>query len=281
VMTRAIAILLILVGAASTAAGFVALERMEDSRSEDRLIYMPSGRYLKVASLGHAALAADLVYLWAIQHYSNYERTDRYRFVEHVFGNVIAELDPAYTDAYSLGAMILSVEARDLDGALRLLDLGISRNPDNWILPYVAGWECFHADRFEQAGRYFQISADIPGAPDLIARNHAGAVSRTGDMGEAYRLWRDLYEYPESDATTLVVAERQMRDLHVKIDKKTIHDAALAYRATTGDWPASLQMLATQGLMSRVPVDPDGNPYSYDPASGQAGSPDHRILGDL
>jgi tetratricopeptide (TPR) repeat protein len=281
VMTRAIAILLLLAGAASTAAGFVALERMEVGSNEDHLIYMPSGRYLKVASLGHSALAADLVYLWAIQHYSNYERTDRYKFVEHVFGNVIAELDPAYTDAYSLGAMILSVEARDLEGALRLLDLGISRNPENWILPYVAGWECFHADRFEQAGEYFRISSNIPGAPDLISRNQAGALSRSGDLAAAYTLWRDLYEDPDSDATTLVVAERQMRDLHVKIDKKTIQDAAREYRDDTGHWPASLQAMVTAGLMSRVPADPDGNDYPYDPATGQAGSSDYRILGDL
>ena len=55
------------------------------------LLYMPNGKYLKAISLGHAPLLADFVYLWAIQYYSDYNQVDRYRYVEHVFGEVIAE----------------------------------------------------------------------------------------------------------------------------------------------------------------------------------------------
>ncbi len=279
-MTRVLTILLLLSGAASTAAGFVSLERLQVRHREDSLLYMPNGRYLRVMSFGHSALAADLVYLWAIQHYSDYERTDRFRFVEHVFGNVIAELDPSYLDAYILGAMILSVEAHDLDGALRLLDLGIRRNPDNWILPYVAGWECFHSKRYEQAGEYFRRASEIPGAPDLIARNRAGAVARSGNLDEAYECWKELYENPESDDTTRAVAKRQMRDLHVKIDLRTLRKAVEAYRERNGRWPPSLRSLTAGGILPRLPADPDGNPYRFNPSTGEVSTSAHRILGD-
>ena len=55
-----------------------------------------------------------MIYIWAIQYYSNYEREDRYRYVEHVFGEVIAELDPHYIDPYWMGALIITIEAQDL-----------------------------------------------------------------------------------------------------------------------------------------------------------------------
>ena len=35
----------------------------------------------------------------------------------------------------------MSVEARDTDMALGLLDKGIAANPRDWLLPYLAGWE--------------------------------------------------------------------------------------------------------------------------------------------
>lgn len=279
-MTRIVAIAALILGTAAASYGALSLHGAGDHAGDQDLLYLPNGRYIRIASLGHSALAADLVYLWAIQHYSNYERENRFRYVEHVFGSVIAELDPGFTDAYSLGAMILSVEAHDLDGALRLLELGMKRNPGDWILPYIAGWECFHAGEYGKASEYFATASAIPGAPGLIARNRAGAVARSGDVHEAYRLWRELYEDPDIDDTTRAVAERQVRELHVRIDLDAIREAAVAYRARHSRWPDRLDALVAGGLLPGMPRDPDGNPYSYNPATGEAGSSAGRILGE-
>ncbi|MBD3868429.1 MAG: hypothetical protein IFK94_09930 [Acidobacteria bacterium] len=279
-MKRIVAIAALVLGVAAASVGAVSLHQVGNTGDDNDLLYLPNGRYLKIASLGHSALVADLVYLWSIQHYSDYEREDRFRYVEHVFGNVIAELDPGFTDAYSLGAMILSVEARDLPGALRLLDLGMERNPGDWILPYIAGWECFHAGEFGKASEYFAKASGIPGAPDLIARNRAGAVARSGDLGKAYRLWRELYEDPEIDDTTRAIAERQVREFHVRIDLKMIRGAVNAYHSRNGRWPAGIDVLVDEGLLPGLPRDPDGLPYVFNPATGNVDSSANRILGD-
>jgi tetratricopeptide (TPR) repeat protein len=278
-MMRIVAIAALVLGVAAASVGAVSMHHSKDAVADNDLLYLPNGRYLKVASLGHSALAADLVYLWSIQHYSNYEREDRFRYVEHVFGNVIAELDPGFVDAYSLGAMILSVEAHDLAGALRLLDLGIERNPDNWILPYIAGWESFHAGNFDKASTYFALASEIPGAPDLIARNRAGAVARSGDIHEAYRLWRELYLDEEIDDATRAVAEKQVRDLHVRIDLEAIRYAVADHRDRYGYFPGSVQQLVERGFLPGRPLDPDGLPYTYNPATGEVGSMANRVLG--
>ena len=244
------------------------------------LLYLPSGRHMKAASFGHASLVADFVYLWAIQFYSDYERMDRFRYVEHVFGTVIPELDPGYVDPYWIGGLILTVEAGDLEGGLRVLDTGFRHNPDQWVLPYLAGWECSSAGQHARAGEYFGRAATVPGAPAQLRRLQAGMEARAGDLEGALAMWTRLRDDPGSDATTRGIAERQVRDLTVKRDVAALEGAVAHFRATAGRLPRRLEELVGRGAIRALPVDPDGNPYRYDPATGSVTSAAGRILGD-
>lgn len=243
------------------------------------LLYLPSGTHLRIASLGQAPLVADLVYLWAIQYYSDYDRADRFRYVDHIFGRVIPELDPQYTDPYWLGALILSTEAHDLDGALHLLDLGFEKNPSEWILPYLAGWECDHAKQFERAASYFERAARAPGAPADLMRLRAGMATRGGNLAEAIGRWREVLDDPRGDDASRSIATRQIRTLQVRLDLEQIAAAVAAYRSRHGAPPARLADLVRDGLLRQEPRDPDGKPYAYDAATGAVTSAAGRVLG--
>jgi tetratricopeptide (TPR) repeat protein len=265
----------------------IRLERLvDDQPSYEELLYLPNGRHLQVASLGQSALLADVVYLWAIQYYSDYRREDRYRYVEHVFGDVIAELDPQYIDAYWLGALILSVEARDLEAALRLLDKGHASNPDNWILPYLAGWECHSFGQYERASRYFKIAEEAPGAPPVVSRLAAGMVRLAGDLRAAVALWQEVLDNPGSDAESIAVAERQIRDLTIRADIRDLERAIGRFREENGRLPVNLDELRRRtdtgsgSYLEAVPLDPDGHEYRYDPKTGAVSSQAAGILGD-
>ena len=270
---RASAVLLLAiaaVGAGSARARLVELDRAR--RGTQELLYLPNGKYLKAVSLGHAPLVADFVYMWAIQYYSDYEREDRYRYVEHVFGSVIPELDPAYTDPYWLGALILATEAGDVDAALRVLDKGIALNPSAWVLPYVAGWECHRVGRFARAADYFDRAAKTPGAPASIVRLEAGMTARAGNMREAIDRWREVLNDPRNDDGARAIASRQIRMLSVRADIQDIGAAIARYREQNGRPPRSLAELVQTGLLKILPQDPDGNPYAYDPSAGTVSS---------
>lgn len=278
--TRGIAVVLLLT-LAVTAMSYSGsrLEHMLAERSDvDQLLYLPNGKYLEVASLGHASLLADLVYLWAIQYYSAYNKPDRRRFVEHVFGDVIATLDPHYIDAYWLGALILSVESRDVEAAIRLLEKGMVNNPESWMLPYLAGWECYHAEQHERAGEYFAVAARIPGAPAAVRRMRAGVLTKKGDLRAALRFWRDVLEDPSSDSSSLAIAERQARKIQRRIDLDSLEAALETFRIDNGGWPAELEQLRLGGYIPVVPQDVSGRAYVYDPATGRVDSPSTRVL---
>ena len=280
-MIRVVAIALLVGGLASAAVvSRVRLERdIDTGRKEQDLLYLPNGRYLKFASLGQAPLVADIVYLWAIQFYSNYSREGRYRYVEHIFGEVIPELDPLYVDPYWLGAMILSVEVGDVDAALRLLELGFENNPEAWILPYLAGWEAEQAGMPIRAADYFDQSIHVDGAPYWVRRMVPGMLARGGRIGDAIAAWQDVLDDPEADERSRAVAERWLKTLGIREQIENAEAAVERFRLSYGRRPRSLGELVSAGLLPAVPVSSDGSPFDYDPATGRIVSDESRIVG--
>lgn len=277
-------VFLILLSAVGTLAGFSrgALDRLaEGTAAEEELLYLPNGKHLKVMSLGHANLLADGIYLWAIQYYSNYEREHRQRYVEHIFGDVITELDPRYVDAYWLGALIMIVENHDLEAGLRLLEKGMERNPEQWILPYLAAWECYHGKQYARAAAFFAHAAAIPEAPAVVRRMRAGMLTRLGSTRESLALWQAILEDPASDSLSLVIAERKVRELETRLDVETLQAAVDRFRMENGRYPDRLGELAEGSYIRDVPLASDGRPYRYDAETGTVSSKSGQMLGKL
>jgi tetratricopeptide (TPR) repeat protein len=245
----------------------------------EELLYLPNGRHLEVLSLGHSSLVADFLYLWAIQFYANYERDDRFRYVEHVFGDVIGELDPHFIDPYWLGALILTVEAGDLEAGLRLLERGFANNPDEWVFPYLGAWELYRAGDYRRAAEWFERAARVPGAPATVLRMRAGMLGKAGDLERAIALWNEVLADPAADATSRAIAERQIRDLRVRRDVQAIAAAAAAFRKDNGRLPRRLEELVRSSYLDRLPLDPDGRPYAWDASTGRVVSYAGRVLG--
>lgn len=273
----------LLLGAAALLAagsGKATLDRLARvEQGEKPLLYLPNGKYLRAVSLGHAPLVADAVYLWAIQYYSDYRHADRYRFVEHVFGGVIAELDPHYVDPYWLGGLILIVEAHDLDAGLRLLDQGFEKNPDAWILPYMAAWECERAKRYEDAASYFDRVGRSPSAPAFVSRMRAGMLARSGDLDAAAQAWQAILQAPHGDATSREIASRQLRAIDGRRRLDALQAAIDRYRAELGHNPQRLEDLVASGRLASIPTDSDDLSLRYDPALGKVTSDAFGILG--
>ena len=92
---KLIVVAVVVVCAVVTTWSGIHLERTVGTEHRSKsLLLLPNGKHLKIVSLGQAPLLAELMYIWAIQYYSEYEREDRFRYVQHIFGDVIAVLDP-------------------------------------------------------------------------------------------------------------------------------------------------------------------------------------------
>jgi len=236
------------------------------------IIYLPSGKYLKYATFGYSGLAADLIYIWAIQYYSNTDITDRFRYLDHIF-SVIAELDPLYADPYEVGSLIASQEAHDDLEALRILDRGFEKNPNMWIFPFEAG----HLARMrlrdnEKAREYFRKAMEVPGAPNLIRRLYADAAFKTEDYQTAWEAWSEILR-TAADPRIRKIAENHLYQVKAAVDLRILGEAVAGYREKFGRPPADLPRLVTAGFLTALPKDYDGRDYMLDPATGGVKAP--------
>ena len=75
------------------------------------------------------------------------------------------------------------------------------------------------------------------------------------------------------------MAERQIRELRVRSDLSTLEAAVARFREAQGRLPRSLGELVAAGYLRAVPLDPRGQRYDFDPATGAVRSPARRVLG--
>ncbi len=276
---RLAAIVVLLSAAALTVAAERRLHARETSEPAGKhLLYLPSGKYLKALAPGYPEVLADFIFLWSIQYYSDYDRAERYGYLEHIYSGVITELDPRYQDPYLVGAMIMALEAGDVEQALRLLDKGIAANPGNWLLPFEAGFYCYDslAD-YQRAARYFERAMKVPGAHPLVRRLHAEMYNRLGDRGMSLSYWRQIY-LSADDEYVRSVAWRHVHDLKIHVDLDLLERALALHHERHGVYPKSLQSLVADGLIERVPVQPRGEPYLYNRNTGQVRATERFIL---
>ncbi len=251
---------------------FMALKVRCDQISRGRvpgsaIIYIPSGKYLRFATFGYASLLADLIYLWAIQYYSNYAIPDRFDYLEHIF-SIISELDPRYVDPYELGALIAVYEGNNLELGLKILDMGLEKNPDQWFFPFMAGHLAQLKKNYEKARLYYKKAMDIPGAPDIVKRLYAFSAFKTLDFETAWRTWLEIYQSAE-DERIRKIANNHLYQVKAAIDKQVIEKAISLFKEKYGRNPYSLEQLARLGFLKEIPKDLDGQDYLYDPRTGE------------
>jgi len=237
------------------------------------LLFLPSGQYLKVSSLGFRVLLADVIYLWSIQYYG-YHRTEEGRnYLWHIY-DVITELDPHFIDAYLVGGLVMANDMADPGLAIELLEKGMEHNPDDWILPLDAGFYAYlELGQPERAAAYFDRAAAIPNAPPQIARLHAHMYEQAGDLEQSLQFWIEIYEGAE-DERVESIAWQHIYDLRVTLDLQFLEAAVGRFQTEQGRTPSSLRDLVDAGYLSGRPVNPNGSPYVYNPITGQVTDPE-------
>ena len=269
-MKKSVSLGLVLVLLALSFMGLkVRIERIPRRRIPgSSIIYLPSGKYLKMTTFGFSSLAADLVYIWAIQYYGDTSIPDRFAYFTHIF-DVISELDPRYVDPYEIGALIAITDQKDIPLALKILDLGLAKNPDLWIFPFEAGhYAQMYAKDYELAKAYYKKTIEIPGAPDVAKRLYAAASFKTSDLKTAWETWLEVYKTATDDQIKKI-ASNHLYEVKAAVDASALKNALEKYRDRYGRLPIDLGQLIRAGLLSSLPQDLDGRDYLYDPSTGE------------
>lgn len=255
--------------AGAYAAGSQATRAQNASGDPYELMYLPEGQVLRAASLGNRSFVADLVWLRTIQYYGEQRLTTRnYDQAERLF-QVIYDLAPTFKGATRFGALVLSQDAGNPEGALALLEKAAADDPDAWEYPFDQGFIYQTAMRdFEKAGEAYRRAAAKPGAPDLAARLAGLSFARLGDRAEAREIWMAIREEAENDLTA-ALAERNLKNLDLEEAEETLTEAVHRFRTERGRIPANWEEMVRAGALARVPADPWGGAFFWDPGTEQ------------
>lgn len=265
------------------------IESTSRVRSGEKLLqelaYFPSGRLIREASIEYQTLAADVIWLVAINYYGHHLQTDqRYDWLGHIFQQLTV-LDPAFVGAYHFGAMTLAWDARKPDSAIALLTSGMKANPMNWQLPFDAGFITFMHGRnrdertaalsAERAARFFAVSSRLPGAWSVVERWVPYVTAQAGNYDAAEQMWRDIYYRTENRKLRELVI-RQVKNLRLDERIDRLQEGVNRFRETEGRLPRNLAEVVERGFLLEIPEEPFGGRFYLDGATVRTTTPPGR-----
>ena len=260
-------VLLALGGSAVGVLTMVDRQRPSLVRAEE-LSYLPKGEYLKLAVLGYRQLAADLIWLKAVQHLGEKHQTRAGYLSAYHAVDVLTDVDPTFVAAYLATGSALGVWAGLPRESIALLTKGMRHHPDVWQLPFYVGYDYFYelGDPV-MAARYFRMAAVLPGAPDYLPRLAARMTVEVGDPQAALEFLQRLYQQTEDEKVRQGLS-RRMKEVIAERDIRFLEEGVRRYAPRYGKLPVKLEDLVTGGIVLRIPEEPFGGIYELQASEG-------------
>lgn len=261
-------IAILLIGVATAFSWKIEMFYPIEQYSIARILYLPSGKYMKLMSLGYPEFTADLLYLWSIQFYEDFSIIDRYQYVSNIF-NTITDLNPKLVDAYRMACLIGYYEMQgDIKIIMQFTDKGITHNPKNWQIPVDGGYYAAMVHLHDISKKYFLIASKIPGAPAWTKRWVAEENYQLGYKKQAIKFWQEALETAKQQFEQQI-CKGHIHDITVEIKIDELKEAIEEFSIFYFRFPHSLEELVKVGLLQQIPVDPEGKPFYYDPSTGK------------
>jgi hypothetical protein len=283
---------ILLLAAALAAAGAHAARVPLDARRAEapfrELLYVPSGKALRVIAFGFDSPLADALWVRGLIYFSDNlrailhrgDRTARYRYVYRLH-DVITDLNPRFAKAYLYGGLFLLSTGREaqIRQGIDILEKGVrayERARDSGQpLPPEAGWQLHLQlaqayDNFgwpgiydrRAAAKHFRAAAEQPGTPTEIVRlleahlqqglQRASLRERTG---LSLRVWESvLGRRIEREVAAL-------REQLARLERTEALEAELTrivrtFRQRFGRLPESVPALVSGGILPERPASP-------------------------
>jgi len=260
-------VLLALGGTAVGVLTMVDRQRPSLVRAEE-LSYLPKGEYLKLAVLGYRQLAADLIWLKAVQHLGEKHQTRAGYLSAYHAVDVLTDVDPTFVFAYQAAGTVLGVWAGLPRESIALLTKGMRHHPEAWQLPFYVGYDYFYELHDPvMAARYFRMASLLRGAPDYLPKLAARMTVEVGDPQAALEFLQRLYQQTEDEQVRQGLG-RRMKEVIAERDIRFLEEGVRRYAARYGKLPVKLEDLVTGGIVRRIPEEPFGGIYELQASEG-------------
>ncbi len=230
----------------------------------EKFMFLPKGEYLKAAVLGYDQLAADIIWLQAIQVIGEKRiSAEGYNWIYHAL-DVVTTLDPKFDYAYQVGGIVLSTLGNKIDLSNAILEKGLKENPDVWQIPFYLGFNhFFYMDDYKKAADYMTIASGLPGRPFYIPQLAATLYVEEGSPEVALEFLERAYKETEDERIKKEI-ENKTREVMVARDIIFLEGGVKRYIEVYKKNPESLEDLVTGKIIDMIPKEPFGGYYYID-----------------
>jgi hypothetical protein len=241
----------------------------------EQVLYVQSPAVAGRLALSFDALAADVYWIRALQHFGKARKVtaqERNNELLYPLLDMATGLDPHFNIAYRFGAIFLSESKPQGPGrpdlAIKLLEKGMQASPEKWQYMQDAGFVHFWALRdYKGAAAWFERGSKIPGAAWFLKPLAATTLAQGGQRSASRMLFTAIAQSGENDWMRKD-ARRRLRQLDAMDAMDELRQIVAAYRQRGGAPPLTWPALVRAGYLRAIPTDPDGVVFALGPWSG-------------
>jgi hypothetical protein len=216
---------------------------------------LPSSSLLKLFTLGSGTTLADLLWLSTIQYFGGGNANINYPSLSSYLTR-ITQADPLFVAPYQFGLVVLPF-MNQTDTALMLGERAQQTLPGNGLLTYyhATNYHLYKRD-YRKAAELYQKSSTQVGAPSAAKTLAGVSLSQLADSRNdrivALSFWQTVYDSAEAEEDK-ERAGNWIVHLSMVIQ---IEEANKQYKAKTGHYTTSQEVLQKAGLLETVYTSP-------------------------
>jgi len=225
----------------------------------------PDPTLVEVLALGDRTLAADLIWIDAVQYFGDIAEGKYRHAMLSAMLDAVVDFDPDFRYAYLFGGLALTSTLAGVDSADDLLERGSKRFPGDWHFPYyIAINALIYLEDNARAAEYFGRAAQLPEVPQHLGLLATRLLAQVGDCAGSLQLLEALLR---NSKDALEIQRLTDRRNHVvwECNFQLVEAAAKTFAERNSRPARSIEELVKDGrLPGGAPPDPFGGTWRID-----------------
>jgi hypothetical protein len=228
--------------------------------ADRQTIFVPDGEAMRVASLGHHHMAADIMWVRTVLRFVEVfegREPEGVRWLGAML-NTVATLDPRWRTLYFYGGGMLRT-VQDVEGSSALYSRGMEAMPDDPFFPFSIGMNAYMFNKdVATAKHYLDLAAGLPGAPIWYRSAAAGFLAESGQRRAAVAYLEEQLALEGDPRVQIVLRGKLLNLVHEELASR-LNSRREEWEARTG------RRLSAVAVLGELPPVPDGSAWLVGP----------------
>lgn len=240
------------------------LDRTKQSTTT-KFLYLPSGKFLKGATLAYDEMLADFLWIKAIAIYANKLLTKQdFEWLTHIL-EITTTLNSYSQYPYEFGGIIFADPFKDIDGSIAILKKGMLSVPEThkryWYFPFFIAFNyMFYKNDYKAAAHYLEIATKFPQSPSYLPLLTARLYANANTPEIAIPFLQEMIKSTDSENLKKQLLER-LNTIIVENNIVELEKAKALFYKKNQKMPEKIEQLLEHGIINILPNDPLGGKY--------------------